>query len=223
MSVSTTSRNDLHIQEDVLVELNWDPRFTPAEVGVEVDGGVVTLQGTVSSYPKLRVAAELASRVPGVRAVVNALEVRPPDAIDDLALATRARLALELDADVPNERIECFVRDGVLTLRGSVDHAYQRRAAEAAVARLEHLRGVDIEIDVRGHLRSDAEIHRDLHDALHRRVPGAKGIDLNVNAGTVTLSGRVPTLAERTEAEETAWGSRGVRHVIDRVVVMGGA
>lgn len=49
MSVSAGGRNDLRIQEAVQTELNWDPRFAPAEVGVEVDDGVVTLQGTVAT------------------------------------------------------------------------------------------------------------------------------------------------------------------------------
>ncbi len=217
---ATLRRTDLEIHNATVAELDWDARFDPGELGVEVDDGVVTLRGTVSTYAKVRAAADLVARIPGVRAVVNDLAVGP-GGNDDLALATRARLALEMDADVPNERIECIVRDGRVGLRGSVDHAYQREAAETAVAHIEGLRGLDVEIDIRGHTRGDPDISRDLEEALRRRVAWAELVRSSVDDGTVTLSGRVPTLADRLAAEATAWRTRGVRHVIDRIRIVG--
>lgn len=216
---ATVARSDLEIHSQVVAELDWDARFDPGELGVEVDDGVVTLRGTVASYAKLRAAGDLASRIAGVRAVVNRLVVRAPLAQDDVALATRARMALEMDADVPNEKIVCLVRGGTLTLRGTMDHAYQRKAADDAVAALEGLQELVNEIEVRGHTRSDADIDRDLHEALRRRVAWADRIEHAVSNATVTLSGHVPTLADRLAAEETAWRTRGVRHVSDHIVV----
>jgi osmotically-inducible protein OsmY len=49
MTVPRPPKSDHEIQSEVLVELNRDRRLTPAEVGVEVCGGIVTLTGTVSS------------------------------------------------------------------------------------------------------------------------------------------------------------------------------
>jgi len=221
MTAATIRRSDLEIHTDVVAELDWDARLDPGEVGVEVDDGVVTLRGTIATYPKLHAAANLAARVPGVRAVVNELAVREAEWYDDLSIASGARLALELDPDVPNGRLECFVRDGRITLRGSVDLAYQRLAAEAAVSRINGMRGLDLEIEVRGHSRGDAAIHDDIRDALRRRLPWAKLVRVAVVDGTVTLSGRVPSLIDRLAAEETAWRGRGVRHVIDHLLVMG--
>jgi len=215
----TVRRSDLRIHEDAVAELNWDARFDPGELGVEVDDGIVTLRGTVSSVAKLNAAADVVARLAGVRGVVNALTVRPKHEIDDVTLATQARMALEMDADVPNERIECTVRKRHLTLRGSVDHAYQREAARQAVAHLEGLHGVEVRIDVRGHTRGDATIDRDLHDALRRRSIRADHLAYRVESGTVTLSGQVPELADRLDAEEAAWRTRGVRHVVDQIEV----
>jgi len=218
---ATFARTDLAIHEQIVAELDWDARFDPAEIGIEVDDGVVTLRGTVSSYSKLRAAIDLVARTVGVRAVVDRLVVRSPMAQDDVSLATRARMALEMDSDVPNERIECIVRDGRLTLRGVVDHAYQRKAAENAVASLEGLQELESEIEIRGHTRSDIDIDHDLRDALKRRVAWADRIEHRVDNATVTLSGRVPTLADRLAAEDTAWRTRGVRHVLDHIIVTG--
>ena len=221
MASTTLRRSDLEIHNAAVAELDWDDRFAPGELGVEVDDGVVTLRGTVSSYAKVRAASDLVSRIAGVRAVVNDLTVAHPGMGDDVALAARARAALEMDADVPNERIECLVRDGRVTLRGSVDHAYQREAAESAVAHLSGLRGLEVEIDVRGHTRGDADVARDLAEALARRVAWADVVRAEVANGVVTLSGRVPTLADRLAAEATAWRTRGVRHVVDRIRLIG--
>ncbi len=218
----TIARPDLAIHADAVAELDWDPRFDPGELGVEVEDGVVILRGTVSSYAKIAVAEALVARVGGVRAVVNELEVRPQSTPDDVTLAMRARMALELDADVPNDRIECLIREGRLVLRGTVDHVYQRTAAERAVANLEGLRALEDRIEVRGHTRSDVEIERELGDALKRRVAWAEHVEHRVDNATVTLSGRVPTLRDRLDAEETAWRTRGVRHVIDHIVVSRG-
>lgn len=217
----TARRTDLQIHEDVVAELNWDARFDPGELGVEVDDGIVTLRGTVSSLAKVSAAADVAGRIAGVRAVANELTVRPASDLDDLTLAAQARMALEMDADVPNERIECVVRYRRLTLRGSVDHAYQRDAARHAVSRLGGLYGVDVEIEVRGRTRSDRSIDRDLRDALARHSIRADHLSSRVENGTVTLGGRVPGLGDRLAAEEAAWRTRGVRHVVDQIEVTG--
>lgn len=38
----TTSRTDEAIQRDVLAELEWDARLSPAEIGVSVKDGVIS-------------------------------------------------------------------------------------------------------------------------------------------------------------------------------------
>ena len=218
---ATTHRTDLEIHERIVSELDWDARFDAGEVGVETDDGIITLRGTVSSYSKLRAAEELAGRVPGVRAIVNELLVRDKGSERDLELAERARTALEMDAEVPSDRIECIVRNGHVKLRGTVDHAYEREAAEAAVGHIEGVRGLEIEIEIRGHTRGDGEIERDLSAALERRHGWDRAVEHHVENGVVTLSGRVPALADRIAAEATAWRTRGVRGVVDRIRVMG--
>lgn len=69
---TTMRRTDLEIHEEAVAELDWDDRFAPGEVGVEIDDGVITLRGTVSSYPKLRAAADLVSRIAPSASVCSA-------------------------------------------------------------------------------------------------------------------------------------------------------
>ena len=90
----TVPKTDRQIQLDVLADIARDFYFKPAEIGVEVDDGIVTLTGTVSSYFKIGEAATIASMVPGVRDIANKLVVgldRAPR--DDTAIARAVRNA----------------------------------------------------------------------------------------------------------------------------------
>jgi osmotically-inducible protein OsmY len=165
---------DRDLQRDVLNELNRDGRLTPAEVGVEVSGGVVTLTGTVSRPDKVDAAANVAVSVVGVRDVANKLVVEADAGEhDDTKIAHAARHALGWNTAVPAEQIDSIVRRGVVTLRGNVEHWYQRNAAEETVAAIAGVAAVTNEIqlfvpptrddvlrEVEGHGRAVAALRR---------------------------------------------------------------
>ena len=66
------------LQQEVRQELEWEPSMNASHLGVEVSApGVVTLTGTVATYPEKVIAERTAKRVPGVRAVANDIEVQP--------------------------------------------------------------------------------------------------------------------------------------------------
>ncbi len=69
---------DLQLQQNVIAELRWEPGVDAAAIGVRVEDGVVTLDGTVATYPQ-KVAAERAvERVAGVAAIADELTVALP-------------------------------------------------------------------------------------------------------------------------------------------------
>src|SRR5947209_11809729 len=142
MAVSV--RTDEDIQRDVLEELKWDPRVRPNEIGVAVKDGIVTLTGWVDSYLKKIAAEENAHRVPGVKAVVNDIEVRLPGSAErtDPDLAKAVLDALKWDAGIPTDKIDVTVSHGWVTLKGEVDYYFQKRDAERVVSRLSGVRGV---------------------------------------------------------------------------------
>lgn len=215
----TRPKTDRQIQLDVLAEVAHDLRFKPAEIGVEVDDAIVTLSGTVSSYLKVGVAADIVTNVPGVKDVANELTVSLTGSLrDDTAIARAVRHSLEWDAVVPDDRIDSVVRKGVVTLKGIVDYWYQRKAAADAVANLSGVTFVNNHITIVPPLRGDADIHGDLAHTLLRRFPFEE-LTVAVEHGVVTLTGSVPTFRVRRDAEAAAWGTYGVKDVIDRLVV----
>src|SRR5689334_9568515 len=62
MAVATEARTDIEIQNDVLAELNWEPRVQRQDIGVSVKNGIVTLSGWVDSYTKKWAAEQAAHR-----------------------------------------------------------------------------------------------------------------------------------------------------------------
>src|SRR5438094_8949164 len=71
-------RTDMEIQKDVVAELRWEPSLRDDDIAVGVRDGVVTLAGFVDSYPEKWTAERVASRVKGVKAIANDLEVKLP-------------------------------------------------------------------------------------------------------------------------------------------------
>ena len=119
----------------MLSALYRDARLTPAEIGVEVSDGIVTLSGIVSRIEIAEAAADIALSAASVRDVANRLavegDIHEPD---DTTIVRTIRHALGWNTAVPAEQIDTIIRRGVVTLRGSVEHGYQREAAEATAA-----------------------------------------------------------------------------------------
>jgi osmotically-inducible protein OsmY len=216
--VAVLVKTDAQVRRDVLDAIELDPRFEAAELGVEVDDGVVTLDGTVSTYEKLLVAADICAAIPGVKAVANRLVVksRGADAVDDTSVAEAVRDALKTDPVAPDEHIQVIVRDGIVTLGGAVTQAYQRASAVAATKRIHGVRAIRNNIRVDAPHWSDADVRSEIEAAIRRQMPIAgKHITVSVKEGVVTLTGEVRFMTERDQAEKIAWSPGPVRRVIN--------
>jgi osmotically-inducible protein OsmY len=218
---TTVHKADAQLRQDVIEEIERDRRFKPAELGVEVDQGVVTLIGTVSSYAKVTAAADIAADIAGTKAVANELTVRAADSlfVGDTELAAAIRSALKWDADLPDEMIEVIVRHGVVTLKGSVDYWYQRQAAAVRVGALAGVVAINNHIVVVAPLMADGDIRANIERALARRIPlAARHIKTEVKGGMVRLTGNVHLNSDRLQAEKAAWTTEGVRDVENKLV-----
>jgi osmotically-inducible protein OsmY len=194
------------------------------KVGVEVDRGVVTLTGTVSSWAKRAAARDAAHRVAGVLDVANDIHVKLPGDLvrTDTEIAQAVRQALEWDALVPDKRIQSTVSTGWVTLEGNVDSWAEREDAERALQNLVAVRGVTNKITiVSGRPVVPETVREAIEDALERRAEReARGIQVEVTGtGTVTLTGQVRSCAEKRATLAAARFAPGVRSVEDHLEI----
>lgn len=214
-------KTDTEIQQDVIRELSWDTRLVPAEVGVVVKQGVVTLSGTVDSWAKLRAAAEVAHRVCGVLDVANDLTVTlPSDALKtDAEIARVVRHAIEWDTLVPHEMIRTTVSHGHVTLDGQVPYWSQRFDAEHAIERLTGVKRVINRIEVAPIDNVDVTATKKaVEKALERHAEREAGrIDIRAVGGQLNVTGTVHSWQEKEAVLGAVRGTRGVKSVTDHL------
>ncbi|MFP4896073.1 BON domain-containing protein [Paraburkholderia sp. EG304] len=214
-------KTDSQLKREVEDELDWDPAVTATDIGVEVTNRVVTLSGHPPSFAEKLAAEKAAQRVAGVKAVVVEMQVRLPKHHEhgDEELANAVRAILHWSVVVPDDSVKVQVEKGWVTLTGSVDWAYQRQIVARAVGHMRGLRGMTNAIEVRSRAVSE-DIVGKIAAAMQRHAQReVKHIGIHVKDGTVTLTGKVGSCAERAVARGVAWSAPGVRAVVDDLVV----
>ncbi len=214
--------DDIELRQAILDELEFEPRFDAADIGVAVEDGVVSLSGHVRSYAEKLAVHTAVQRVHGVRAIADNIEVRFPGMpkVADDEIAKRAADILKWDAMVPEEKIQITVRNGFVTLKGNVEWQYQRTAAEDAIRKLSHITGVSNLIEITPRVEA-SDIKKKIEEALKRSAEAeARKIRVAVKDGTVTLEGHVDNWSERMAVENAAWSVPGVKRVEDKLVII---
>ena len=209
------------LQLSVADELFWDPKVDSEAIAVSANDGTVTLRGTVGSFRQKREAKKAAERVYGVVAVDNELEVRilNEQRRDDADLRGDVLQALLLDSLVPSS-VDATVKDGFVTLTGSVDWQYQRAEAAFVAGNILGVVGVENDIFLESPAPWPADVENSIQKALERDAKlDANSIQVKTANGTATLTGNVRSWAEHDAAVTAAWAAPGVTDVNDRLTV----
>ena len=221
MSKTIEKKTDVHLQRDVLDELEWEPSVDAAQIGVTTKDGIVTLTGHVPVYSDKHTAEEAAKRVHGVRAVANEIEVRPLDVHvrDDEDIAAAAVHALQWDAKVPDKDVQISVEDGWIKAGGTVEHRFQKAAVDRVLRHLHGARRVTNDIRVVSPEAVSA-VTSAIESAFKRNaVLNSRKLAVEVADSSVTITGDVHSLSELAEVERVAWSAGGVREVQNCVTI----
>ena len=211
---------DQALTNNVTEELLWDPKVDNSAIAVSADGGEITLRGTVGTFREKREAKKDAARVYGVKSVNNELEVRLLDEHrrEDADLRGDVLQAFALDYLIPAS-VDAKVRDGLVTLKGSVDWQYQREEADFVAANVLGVIDVLDEIKVKTKAKAKA-VKDDIRSAFERNAAlDADDLSVTTSNGTVKIKGAVNSWAEHDEAVSAAWAAPGVTDVDDRILV----
>ena len=213
--------NDEIIRQSVLEDLKWSPHVNAAHIGVAVRNGIVELSGHVETFAEKLEAEHVALAIRGVKGVAQEIIVRLPSEkkTDDNELADRAARLLSWDARLHGDRVKVKVERGWVTLTGQVRSAGERDFASSDVKRLSGVVGITNSISLRP-AAAPSDVKGQLEDALGRQALLATAvIQVSAQDGTIILSGRVHSWAQRAAARRVAWAAPGVVDVIDNLQI----
>lgn len=199
--------NDTDITLAVRDELAFYDAVAEKDIDATTVEGIVTLEGTTTNLLSRQKAVDLAARVRGVRAIVNNIEVVPPENKDDTDIAEDIKGALLLDPAADKMEITVTVQDGVARLTGTVDSWQEKMLCIETCQSVRGVKAIQENIGIEYPAeRSDTEIRFDIQRRLESDVWVDDGlIEINVSGGKVTLTGTVGSLAEKNRTVDDAW------------------
>ena len=141
----------------------------------------------------------------------------------DLSLREEVERELSWEPIVRSAEIGVGVRDGVVTLMGTVDTYTAKRAAEHAAARVRGVKAISSQLEVRPAGladRTDADIAWAAANVLdwNTLVPSGR-VQVQVSHGNVTLEGSVDWRFQRTAAEDAVANLAGVTGLTNLILV----
>lgn len=212
---------DKELRQLVIDELEYEPSIDAADIGVAAEDGVVTLSGHVADYAQKTAAERAAWRVKGVRGIAQEIEVRLAcdKKQNDDEIAQRALSILAWNTTIPSRDLRVQVSRGWVTLSGSVNWNFQRRAAENEVRKLGGVTGVTNNIKLPTEVQA-RDLKQRIQEALKRHAEieaGAVHVDVRAD-GTVRIDGHVDNWSEMQAVERAVWSAPGVRVVEDNLI-----
>jgi hyperosmotically inducible periplasmic protein len=203
------------------------------DIGVATTQGEVTLSGQVPSEEVKVLAGAIAQDTSGVKNVRNDLAVNPaaqrnPEMerlagrVVDLEIRTILTEALSKSPELKGQDIKVEVNKRAVTLTGTVETVPLKQVADRAAWQTAGVQGVTNNLAV---TKGEAPVES-ADDKLARRVEfelystkaiSLKAMQVRSQGGTLTLTGSVPSRAEKLLAEKVAQGVDGVRRVVNKL------
>lgn len=226
LKVSGVDRPNQELQQDVLSALAQDPATDSWEMTVEANNGTVTLAGAVDSYAERELAAKVAKATRGVKALTNNITVTYSSDRTDHQISEDIEQRLNWDVRLDDELVTVEVKDGKVTLSGTVGSDYEKTLARGD-AWVAGVKSVDDEnLTVAWWSRDDMQRKTDwaslgddkIRDAIDTaflydpRVYSFKP-SISVENGIVTLTGVVDNLKAKRAAAQDAKNTVGVWRV----------
>ncbi len=228
-------RSDYEIKAEIKEALENDIRLFNQDVIVEIENGYVTLNGTVGTLTE-KTLAESYGWTNGVKAVdVEGLKVYDWADLDNLRknlypdrsdteIEKAIHSAFTHDPRLATVYPETAVKDGVVTLRGTVASPTARKAAAQDARNIVGVAYVKNNIRVNPEtVPTNAILENRVTKALERSpIVGRYNLDVSTWHGIVYLDGVVDSQYEKYHAEDLISSLKGVVRVVNSLTATSG-
>ncbi|MBD3362854.1 BON domain-containing protein [Candidatus Dojkabacteria bacterium] len=126
-----TLPSDSELEKNIEKSLLWDPFIDSKNINVSVENGKVTLEGNVNEYWKIK-KVERKADIVGVIDIINKLTVTPTQSVLDKDIAKDVTNAIDRNTNVDIDNINIKVKNGNVTLSGTVNNRNAFNAAESS-------------------------------------------------------------------------------------------
>jgi hyperosmotically inducible protein len=145
--------DDAALTAKIKAELATDPTAKAHQIDVEINQGVVQLNGYVDSKANREAAERVARNAEGVKDVRNNLKVRGEETagkmVDDTVITAKVKTALIQNDLTKAHEINVESQNGVVQLSGFVDSQSQKDKAASIARDIDGVSRVDNNIDVK--------------------------------------------------------------------------
>jgi hyperosmotically inducible protein len=144
--------------------------------------------------------------------------------VSDSWLTAKTKIALFADNRVSGTQVNVETKNGVVSLRGTVDSAAAKAAAGEIAQGIDGVKSVQNNLQVvapsaqKAVEAKDEDITKQVKDRLKKEAR-FKNVDVRTDAGVVTLQGKVNSLVDSARASEMARGVAGVRSVKNEIAL----
>jgi len=141
------TRTDADIAKAVRAALEWDVFVPHKRITSTVAQGVVTLEGAADYWSERDDAQHAIKNLEGVRGVINRIDVKPP-AVATEQVRDNIEAALDRHAEREAKRVRLDIKDGRVTVSGTVGSWSEREAVTGAVRGTPGVRIVDNQLRI---------------------------------------------------------------------------
>ncbi|MFO8018812.1 MAG: BON domain-containing protein [Promethearchaeia archaeon] len=126
------SPSDTEIKEGLEKIYEINSCLDAEKISVSINKGDVILKGVVKSYWEKEMTEKLASEIPSNFLIKNLLTVEPLEPVTDAKIEEQVTTAMERSLRVNSEKVDINVKNGIVTLSGTVSSLSAYSAAEKA-------------------------------------------------------------------------------------------
>jgi hyperosmotically inducible periplasmic protein len=225
------SRMDDRIESSARKSYIFQTYLTGDDIKIESRDGVVTLTGMIGAEFHKSLAQETVAGLPGVKSVDNRLEVKgaPPTANSDAWLSEKVRTTLLFHRSVKTGKIEVFVQEGIVTLRGKAVSQIKKDLTTEYAKDVEGVKDVKNEMTVSKPSKKTQGLDKKIDDAsttaqvkmtlLFHSSTSTLTPKVVTNNGLVTLYGQAGSTAEKNLVTKIVNDVNGVKRVNNRMTV----